>query len=107
MEQIFKFLFFIEWNGSIFLRSGEFKGATFKFILEFPTQYPHLPGGSNNQKLSDQSFPEVIFQSLEENKLWHPFIDEFMGFVDLKPIKQKYLNIQKRFDYKKERKQVE
>ena len=58
----------------MFPRVGEFAGAIFKFTIEIPLTYPES---------NENSFPEVIFDQLQTNKLIHPFIDEFLGFVDL------------------------
>lgn len=67
----------VEWNGSIFVRNGPFQGAVFKFTIEFPINYPH-------------ESPDVVFETFEKNKIWHPQIDEMMGFLDLG--KEKNLN---------------
>ena len=40
--------------------------------------------------MNDASFPEVVFECNDEAKLIHPFIDEYLGFVDLTAIKKKY-----------------
>ena len=62
--------FMLEWNGSLFVRSGSFQGAVFKFTIEFPINYP-------------QESPDVVFQTFATHKIWHPQIDEMMGFLDI------------------------
>ena len=74
-----------EWHGSFFVRSGPFVGAVLKFTVEFSSTYPCFQSNYN-----DSSFPEVVFQQFDTHKMWHPFIDELMGFLDLTSLKKKY-----------------
>ena len=67
-----------EWNGCYFVRDGPYQGAVLKFKVEIPITYP----------LKSDFFPEVIFQNFQENKIWHPLIDELMGFLDLNSLKK-------------------
>lgn len=45
-------------------------GAVLKFSIEFPVNYPG-------------ETPQVVFQTFEKNRIWHPNVDEMMGFLDL------------------------
>lgn len=72
-------------NGTLFPLCGEFAGAIFKFTIELPISYPCEAG-----KINDHTFPEVVLESLSENKIMHPFIDEILGYVDLSALKEKH-----------------
>ena len=76
-----------EWHGSFFVRSGPFVGSVLKFTVEFSSSYP-----CSQDSFCDSAFPEIIFQQFETHKMWHPFIDELMGFLDLTSVKKKYRN---------------
>lgn len=60
------FFLLLGWNGVLFVRSGFYEGAVFKFNILFPTQYPLKQ-------------VKVIFV----NKIYHPLIDLKSGDLDL------------------------
>jgi ubiquitin-protein ligase len=56
------------WYGVIFVRSGMYKGAAFKFVLDIPEIYP-------------EDGPHVMFTSY----LFHPLVHSKTGELDLTP----------------------
>ena len=57
---------FLVWHGVIFIRSGIYKGGKFKFLFEFPKDFP-------------KKRPNIRFTQ----KVYHPLIDTINGALDL------------------------
>ena len=59
-------MYYLVWNGSIFVREGSYKEAILKFEIFIPSNYP-------------SKAPEIVFIT----KIFHPLIDLISGKLDI------------------------